>query len=92
MDDDDTHADRFFDDLLHAVDQQLSSAATPYVRKTYDRLTKEGLSDAEAREAIAGCLAEISDQMYRTRRPFDEKAYRALLEMTKPGEGSGFSS
>lgn len=90
--DDDATADRFFDDLHDAVDQQLGSPATPYVRKTYDRLLKEGMSDEEAREAIAECLAEVTDRMYRTRKPFDEKAYRALLEMTKPGDGSGFSS
>jgi|GEM_PF-7108007 len=90
--DEDQQADRFFDDLLHAVDQQLESPATAYVRATYDRLLGEGLDDAGAREAIARCLAEVTDAMYRTRRPFDEPAYRALLEMTKPGEGSEGSS
>lgn len=89
--DDDT-ADRFFDDLLAAVGQQLDSPATAYVRRTYERLLKEGMDDAGAREAIAECLAEATDRMYRTRRPFDEQAYRALLEMTSAGGDSGFSS
>lgn len=83
--DDDEAADAFFDELLLAVDQQLKSKATPYVLKTLDRLKADGLSDEEARETIARCLAEITDQVVRSGRPFDAEAYRISLERTKPG-------
>ena len=82
--DEDTEADRFFEELLHAVDQQLEARETAYVRATFDRLVKAGLTEEEAREAIARCLAEESDRMFRSRRPFDEDAYRTSLEMISP--------
>ena len=84
--DEDTEADRFFEELLHAVDQQLESAGTIYVRKTFERLTKAGVEPDEAREAIARCLAEATDRMFRSQRPFDEDAYRTSLEMINPGD------
>lgn len=84
--DEDTEADRFFDELLRAVDEQLASPRTPYVRKILERLVKAGLEEDEAREAIARTLAEESDRMFRTRRPFDEDAYRNALEAIDPDE------
>jgi hypothetical protein len=86
--DEDTEANRFFDELLHAVDQQLESNQTRYVRETYDRLIRAGLDDAEVREAIARCLAEESDRMFHSRKPFDEASYRTSLEMINP-DGAG---
>lgn len=82
--DEDTEADRFFEELLHAVDQQLEAKETTYVRKTFERLVGAGLAEEEAREAIARCLAEESDRMFRSRGPFDEAAYRTSLEMISP--------
>ncbi len=82
--DEDTEADRFFEELLHAVDQQLTAPETRYVRETLDRLVKAGLSEDDAREAIARRLAEESDKMFRSRKPFDEDAYRTSLEMISP--------
>ncbi|MCH7225205.1 hypothetical protein [Haloferula sp. A504] len=84
--DENTEADRFFEELLHAVDQQLEAPGTAYVRKTLDRLTRAGMEADEAREAIARCLAEATDRMYRSQRPFNEDAYRTSLEMINPGE------
>ena len=78
--DEDSSADSFFEDLLHAVDQQLDSPSTRYVRETFDRLLKNDHSEDEARERIAECLAEESDAMFRSQRPFDEKSYRARLD------------
>ncbi len=83
--DDDAAADRFFDDLLDAVDQQLTSPATPFVSKTLDRLMKEGMERDEAREAIARCLAEEADQVMRSGRAFDLDGYRKSLERISPG-------
>ncbi|MGE9271654.1 MAG: hypothetical protein ACQKBU_12695, partial [Verrucomicrobiales bacterium] len=82
--DDDEQADAFFDELLSAVDQQLDSPETPYVRKTFTRLLQEEMSEPEAKEAIARCLAEITDQVVRSGRPFDPEAYRSSLERIKP--------
>ena len=82
--DEDSSADSFFEDLLHAVDQQLESKDTPFVKKTYDRLVGEGLEEEQAKELIAQCLAEESDRMFRSQKPFDMESYRTSLEMIKP--------
>lgn len=67
-------------DLLIAVEQQLVSPQTPYVRKTLDRLVKLEVEEADAKTQIAICLGEQMDEVMRTKKPFDEKAYRAALE------------
>lgn len=73
-------ADDLLPDLLAAVEQQLVSPQTPYVAKTLTRLTKLGLEQADAKTQIALCLGEEMDQLLRTRKPFDEKAYRCRLD------------
>ncbi|MFC7337212.1 hypothetical protein ACFQY0_08485 [Haloferula chungangensis] len=82
--DEDSSADSFFSDLIAAVEQQLNSPATPYVKQTYERLIKAGVSEDEAKEMIAECLAEESDAMFRGKREFDEKSYRLLLGSINP--------
>jgi len=67
-------------DLLAAIEQQLASPQTPYVRKTLDRLIHDGLEESEAKTQIALCLGEEMDQILRKKRPFDEKSYRASLD------------
>ncbi|MBB5350507.1 hypothetical protein HNR46_000735 [Haloferula luteola] len=81
----DDEADRFFHDLLDAVDQQRVSPQTPFVAKTVDRLIREGLEEDEAREAVARCLAEETDRVLRSGRPFDLEAYRRSLDKISPG-------
>ena len=44
--------DELLADLLAAVEQQLVAPQTKYVAKTFDRLTKLGLEEAEAKEEI----------------------------------------
>ena len=73
-------SDELLADLLAAVDQQLASAQTPYVKATLDRLIRKGLDETEAREQIAWCLAGQMDEVMRSKRGFDEKAYRAALD------------
>lgn len=85
--DEDSAADSFFADLLDAVDQQLASPQTAYVKKACDRLVAGGMEADAAREAIARCLAEESDRMFRCQRPFDEAAYRSSLDRISPGDG-----
>jgi hypothetical protein len=82
--DEDSAADAFFRDLLDAVDQQLASGATPFVGKTLDRLVKAGMEIDAAKEAIAACLAEESDRMFRSGKPFDLDSYRKSLERISP--------
>ena len=72
--------DDLLPDLIRAVEQQLESPQTPYVAKTHARLIKAGLDEREAKTQIAMCLGEEMDQVLRTRRGFDEKAYRARLD------------
>ena len=72
--------DDLLPDLIAAVEQQLISPQTPYVAKTFARMVKYGLDEAEAKSQIALCLGEEMEQVLRTRRAFDEKAYRASLD------------
>ncbi len=72
--------DDLLPDLIAAVEQQLTSPQTPYVAKAFARLLKLGLDEAEAKSQIALCLGEEMDNILRTRKPFDEKAYRASLD------------
>lgn len=72
--------------LLPAVEQQLDSADTPYVRETFTRLVeKESMSPDEAKELIALCLADESNRMFIDKRDFDVARYQELLEGL-PGE------
>lgn len=71
--------DDLLPDLIAAVEQQLVSPQTPYVAKTLARLVKLGLDEAEAKSQIALTLGEEMDKLLRTRKPFDEKAYKAGL-------------
>lgn len=72
--------DDLLPDLLAAVEQQLVSPQTPYVAKALARLVQLGLQEDEAKSQIALCLGEEMDKILRTRKPFDEKAYRAGLD------------
>ena len=72
--------DDLLPDLIAAVEQQLTSPQTPYVAKAFARLLQLGLDESEAKSQIAICLGEEMDHILRTRKPFDEKAYRASLD------------
>jgi hypothetical protein len=67
--------------LLPAVEQQLASPETPYVKSTFNRLVEQQqLSPNQARELIALCLADESNRMYIDKRDFDVARYQQLLE------------
>lgn len=72
--------DDLLPDLIAAVEQQLTSPETLYVARTLDRLVNLGLDALEAKTQIALCLGEEMDAILRTRKPFDEKSYRARLD------------
>lgn len=78
-----------FSDLLAAVDQQLVSAQTPYVARTFERLVQAGLDPSEAKIQIAHCLGGEMDRLVRDKRGFDQAAYRAALEALPVSESEG---
>ncbi len=67
--------------LLPAVEQQLESAQTPYVKETFSRLVeKEEISPDDAKGLIALCLADESNRMFIDKRDFDAQRYQELLD------------
>lgn len=65
--------------LLPAVEEQLESEQTPYVRQTLNRLIKKGEDQDEAKMMIALCLADESNRMFIDKRSFDIIRYQDLL-------------
>ena len=66
--------------LLPAIEQQLESADTPYVKAVFIRLVeKEDVSPDQAKEMLALCLADESNRMFIDQRDFDVKRYQELL-------------
>jgi hypothetical protein len=82
--------DAFLADLIAAVEQQLVSPQTKYVAKAFERLVGRGMSEADAKELIAGALGEETDAMYRRKSCFDEKSYKERLVALKPGDLGSF--
>jgi hypothetical protein len=74
-----TMNEALLNDLIAAVEQQLTSPDTPYVAETFARLTALGMDAHEAKTQIAICLGEEMDEILRERRPFDPAAYRKSL-------------
>jgi len=68
------------ENLIPAVEQQLKSKDTLYVRASFDRLVKTGEKPDEVKMLIALCLADESNRMFIDKRDFDVKRYRALLD------------
>ena len=66
--------------LVPAVEQQMESEQTPFVKKAYDRLVKAGEEQEESKMLIALCLADESNRMFIDKRDFDLKRYQELLE------------
>lgn len=66
--------------LLPAVEQQLESEQTPFVKQALGRLVGEGEDEEEAKMMIALCLADESNRMFIDKREFDLARYQALLK------------
>lgn len=68
--------------LLPAINEQLESPETPYVREAYERLISEpDIEDEEARAMLAFCLADEIEAMSSEERPFNEERYQLLLTL-----------
>lgn len=66
--------------LIPAVEQQMESSQTPFVKQHLDRLTGLGETEHEAKKMVALCLTDESNRMFIDSRDFDLKRYQALLE------------
>ncbi|MFC5049393.1 hypothetical protein ACFPK9_02000 [Rubritalea spongiae] len=67
--------------LIPAVQEQLNSKDTPYVKKAYDRILElEDVDEEEALKMIALCLADESNRMFIDKRDFDVERYQELLD------------
>ena len=68
--------------LVPAVEQQMSSAETAFVKEAFERVVTE--SEIEAEEVklmLAVCLADEMERMLAEEREFDLERYRTLLEL-----------
>jgi len=77
--------DELMTDLLAAVDQQLASPETAYVKEAFERIAARGMTGNEAKKPIAELLGVFTDRMLEEREPFDEEGYREALAAL--GEG-----
>ena len=66
--------------LVPAIEEQLVSKDTPYVKKAYERILKlEEIDSEEALKMLALCLADESNRMFIDKRNFDVLRYQELL-------------
>jgi len=74
--------DEAIEHLIPAIEEQLNSPATPYVREAYDRVLQEDdIEDEEAKAMLAFCLADELESLNRENRDFSEDRYRTLLSL-----------
>ncbi len=66
--------------LMPAVEQQLESEQTPFVKEALLRLVKGGEEESEVKMMIALCLADESNRMFIDKRGFDLVRYKSLLD------------
>ncbi len=68
------------DKLLPAVEEQLNSPQTPFVKEHFDRLVESGEEEQEAKKMIALCLVDEVAQMQKETREFDLARYEQMLQ------------
>jgi len=71
--------DELMTDLLAAVEQQLESPQTAYVKEAFERIIATGVAENEAKKSIAEVLGVFTDRMLEEREPFDEEGYKEAL-------------
>lgn len=68
--------------LLPAIEEQLSSPQTPFVKESFlGLLEKEDIDDDEAKYMLAFCLADEIEKMNSEERPFNIARYEMLLAL-----------
>ncbi len=66
--------------LVPAVEQQLDSPETHYVKEAYQRLLQDPeIDEQEAKLMIALCLSDESERMLDEESEFDSDRYQTLL-------------
>lgn len=74
--------DEAVEKLLPAIEEQLSSPETPYVREAFERILEEpDIDEEEARAMLAFCLADEVEAMMSEEREFDADRYQMLLSL-----------
>lgn len=72
----------FLESLIPAVEEQMGSAVTPFVKETFDRLISDPeILEADAKMMIALCLGDETERMLDEERGFDLKRYHTLLTL-----------
>jgi len=74
--------DEAVEKLLPAIEEQLNSKETPYVREAYERILEEpDIEEDEAKAMLAFCLADEIEAMMTNERQFDSDRYQMLLSL-----------
>jgi len=74
--------DEALEKLLPAIDEQLNSPQTPYVREAYERILEEpDIEEDEAKAMLAFCLADEIEAMMTDEREFNATRYEMLLSL-----------
>jgi hypothetical protein len=67
---------------LPAIEEQLNSPETPYVREAFERILNEpDIEEDEAKAMLAFCLADEIEAMMADEREFDGNRYQMLLTL-----------
>jgi len=72
--------DELSDKLLPAVEEQISSSETPFVKEHYNRLINDGEEELESKKMIALCLADEVESMQIENRSFNLARYEQMLQ------------
>lgn len=72
--------DELIASLVPAIEQQLESPETRFVKEAYDRLLgRHSCSEEEAKELLAQALAIVTNKMMTSGKSFDSRYYKELL-------------
>ncbi len=66
-------------DAIFAVEQQLNSKETRYVREIYEIIVSRGVSEKEAKIKIASALLKEADYIHSNGGEFSEERYKNYL-------------
>jgi len=61
--------------IFVVIRNQMEENNPPETNKTYNRLIKEGYSDFETKQLIGQCVAVELYNVFKHKKPFDEKRY-----------------
>lgn len=65
--------------FLEAVENQLRDNEPPETRQTFERLLREGHSEAEAKDLLGAAIAAETYYILKKSEPFDHDRYVTML-------------